>query len=283
MSDFPIVHRVKGRFMELPRDHVNAFIVEMEDSVVIVDTMLALSSARDLREKAESLGKPIEAVLMTHGHPDHYSGLKVFEDISRLGSQGCLDFARREDEVKASTAKGYLGDDWPDVRAFPNKIIRDGDSFTFGGVEFTFYDLGPGESDSDGIWVFKEDGRKHVFAGDLIANRCHCFFRDGHLEEWNQILDRLSNDFGDPDIFYYGHGETPGGKEMIEWQRGYNNAFLEAVTRLKDKSVPVSEKNQQEVIGAMQKYLPGEATLFLLTYELDVTIEELWKKLGLID
>jgi hypothetical protein len=33
----------------------------------------------------------------------------------------------------------------------------------------------------------------------------------------------------------------------------------------------------------MQKYLPGEATLFLLTYELDVTIEELWKKLGLID
>ena len=31
MSDFPIVHRVKGRFMELPRDHVNAFIVEMEE------------------------------------------------------------------------------------------------------------------------------------------------------------------------------------------------------------------------------------------------------------
>ena len=283
MSDFPIVHRVKGRFMELPRDHVNAFIVEMEDSVVVVDTMLALSSASDLREKAESLGKPIEAVLMTHGHPDHYSGLKVFEDVPRLGSQGCLDFARREDEVKAPTAKGYLGDDWPDARAFPNKIIEDGDSFTFGDVEFTFYDLGAGESDSDGIWVFKENGRKHVFAGDLIADRCHCFFRDGHLEEWNQILDRLDDDFDDSAVFYYGHGETPGGVEMIKWQRGYNDAFLEAVTRLKDKSTPVSEKSQQKVIDAMQKYLPGEATLFLLTYELDVTIEELWKKLGLID
>lgn len=282
MSDFPIVHRVPGRFMELPRDHVNAFVIEMENSVVVVDAVLALSSAHELREKAESFGKPIEVVLMTHGHPDHYSGLKLFEDIPRFGSQGCLDFAHREDEVKASTAKGFLGDDWPDVRVFPNKIIKDEDSFTFGGVELTFYDLGPGESDSDGMWVFEKDDVKHVFVGDLIANRCHCFFRDGHVKEWQQILDRLEEDFDESTQFYLGHGKSPSGMEALEWQRGYNNAFLDAVAGLKDKSIPVSRETQEKVIAAMQKYLPGEATLFLLDYELDVTIAELWKKLGLV-
>lgn len=275
----PIVHRVPGKFMVLPRDHVNAFVVELEKSVVVVDATLALSSARILREKAESFGKPIEAVLLTHGHPDHYTGLKVFEDLPRLASQGCLDFAHREDIVKAPTATAYLGDDYPQPRVFPNEIVKNGDTFTFGGVKFTFYDLGPGESDSDGMWVFERDGVKQVFIGDSVAKDCHCFFRDGHLSEWMQILDRLQKDFDRSTRFYLGHGESPSGMEAVEWQRGYNNAFLEAVTRLEDKSVPVSRETQQKVIAAMQKYLPGEATLFLLDYELDVTIAEFFQKL----
>lgn len=276
MSSLPVVHRVPGKFMELPRDHVNAFVVETKNSVVVVDTTLALSSAGELRKKAEASGKPIEAVIMTHGHPDHYSGLKVFEDIPRLGSQGCLDFALREDEVKASTAKGYLGDDWPDVRAFPNEIIKDNDSFTFGGVKFTFRDMGPGESDSDGVWYYESDGVKHAFVGDLVANNCHCFFRDGHVKEWQKILDRLEKDFDESTQLYLGHGESPSGMDFIEWQRGYNNAFLDAVDKLEDRSIPVSRESQEKVIAAMKDYLPTEATLFLLDYELDISISELW-------
>ena len=86
--------------MELPRDHVNAFVVELENSVVVVDTLLALSSTQELRRQAESFNKPIEAVLMTHGHPDHYSGLKVFDDVPRLGSQGCFDLRKVRIKLK---------------------------------------------------------------------------------------------------------------------------------------------------------------------------------------
>lgn len=282
MSEYPKVHRVLGKFMELPRDHVNAFVVELENSVLVIDTLLAFSSAMGLRKQAESFGKPIEAVLMTHGHPDHYSGLKAFEDVPRLGSEGCLDFAMNEDKIKAPTAKGYLRGDWPDERAFPNHLIQNGDKFTFGGVDFSFYDLGAGESDSDGIWFFEKDDIKHVFVGDLIANECHCFFRDGHLEEWNKILDYLKNNFDDSTVFYYGHGQTPGGKEIINWQKKYNETFFDSVMGIKDKSLPVNEANQNKVISDMQKYLPNEATIFLLAYELGVTIEELWKKMEAI-
>ncbi|MCU7918181.1 MAG: nuclear transport factor 2 family protein [Candidatus Thiodiazotropha sp. (ex Epidulcina cf. delphinae)] len=270
---FPIIHRFPGRFMELPRDHVNAYIIELENSVMVIDTTLALSSARELRAMANSFEKPIQAVLLTHGHPDHYTGLVAFGDVPRIASQGCLDFARQEDMVKADTASGFLGEDYPPTRIFPDKIIEDGYTCVYDGVTFTFQDLGPAESPSDGMWIIeKKDGVKHAFIGDVMASDCHCFFRDGHTVQWNQVLERLRTQFDDSVRFYIGHGESPVGKEMINWQLGYNRAFLDAVEDLEDKTVPVSQASQDAVLTKVKAYLPNEATLFLLAYELGETI-----------
>ena len=269
---YPVVHRFMGKFMELPRDHVNAYIVELENSVIVVDTTLALSSAQGLRSEAESYGKPVKAVLMTHGHPDHYTGLVAFSDVPRIGSQGCVDFAKREDVIKSPTATSYLGDDYPKSRIFPNKIVKTGDSFVFDGIQFVFYDLGPGESDSDGMWVFRQDGISHVFIGDTVALNCHCFFRDGHIQEWQKILERLKKEFDERTTrFYIGHGESPCGMEAVDWQIGYNKAFINAVAQL-PKTVPVIRETQEKVLAAMKTYLPGEATQFLLDYEMGETI-----------
>jgi glyoxylase-like metal-dependent hydrolase (beta-lactamase superfamily II) len=271
MSEFPKVHTVTGKFMFLPRDHVHAYVVELEHAVVVIDTTLALSSAADVRRLADATGKPIEAVLLTHGHPDHYTGLVKFEDVPCLASWGCRDFARREDIAKADTAKMYLGDEYPDERVFPNEIIADGQKFTFGGVEFTFTDLGPGESDSDGMWTFMKDGIRAAFVGDAVANRTHCFFRDGHTSEWLRILDRLEKEFASGDtLLYIGHGATPSTLEAIQWQRGYIQTYVAAMHALEDKSVPVSRAQQEKIIAAMKRYLPNDATLFLLDYEMDV-------------
>lgn len=271
-SKYPIIHRFMGKFMQLPKDHVNAYIVELDNSVVVIDTTLALSSARELRAKGESFGKPIKAVLLTHGHPDHYTGLVAFEDIPKYGSQGCLDFAKQEDLVKAPTATGFLGDDYPKSRLFTDQIVKDGDTLKFDSVTFTFRDLGPAESPSDGLWIIEKNGVKHIFAGDAISLNCHCFFRDGHTRRWNQVLQQLEKEFADADRFYIGHGETPVGKEAISWQLGYNQAFLNAVDSLEDKTVPVSQANQEKVIAAMKRYSPGDATLFLMEFEMAQSI-----------
>ena len=271
----PIVHRYAGKFMALPHDRVNAYIVELDNSLVIVDSTIALSSARGLRAQAEALDKPIEAVLLTHGHPDHYTGLAVFEDLPRLSSQGALDFAHREDIVKAPVATMLLGDDYPKVRVFPNEIVKDGETVEFGGVGFTFTDLGPGESDSDGMWVFEHDGAAHAFVGDAIAKDCHCFFRDGHTPEWLKILDRLESQFDETTQFHIGHGEAPIGTGVIRWQRGYIETFLSAVDHLRDRADPTGRPAQEEVIVQMKDYLPTDSTLFLLDYELDYSIGKL--------
>jgi glyoxylase-like metal-dependent hydrolase (beta-lactamase superfamily II) len=259
----PRVHRVVGRFMELPRDHVNAYVVELSNSVVVVDTTLALSSARALREKASSFGKPIEAVLLTHGHPDHYTGLVMFEDVPRFASQGCLEFAHREDVAKAPVAMSLLGDDYPRQRVFPDMIIEGGTTLTFGDTDFTFHDLGPGESDADGMWTFESEGCTSAFIGDVATLNCHCFFRDGHAYDWLRTLDDLSGRFDGRTRLYLGHGASPAGTEVLDWQRGYIHAFLHAVADRPDR---------EDVIAAMKQYLPTDATLFLLDYELEKTI-----------
>jgi len=280
MTDSPRVHDFMGKFMELPRDHVRAYVVELESSVVVVDATLALSSAAELRSLAESFGKPLEAVLLTHGHPDHYTGLAKFPDVPRFASQGCLEFAQREDIAKAGVAKSYLGDDYPDERLFPDSIVQDGERVTLGGVTFTFTDLGPAESDSDGMWVFEKDGAKHAFVGDTVANRCHCFFRDGHSAQWLKALDRLESEFDAYTHLYLGHASTPPDVTAIAWQRGYVTAFRNAVAGLTEsEAMEISRETQEKVIAAMQVYLPGETTLFLLDYELDVSIPALWKEL----
>lgn len=272
------VHTVTGKFMVLPHDHVHAYVVELPNAVVVVDATLALDSARWVREKAESTGKPIAAVLLTHGHPDHYTGLALFSDVPRYASQGALDFAHEEDVVKSPVARHYLGDEYPEVRVFPDQIIEDGFRLEVDGVTFTFTDIGPGESPSDGMWSYEHEGVLHAFVGDTVANRCHCFFRDGHAEAWLTALDRLDRELPSDARLYIGHGPTPADKTAIGWQRGYIQTFLDTIDAIPSKGETIDRPTQERVIAAMQAYLPGDATLFLLDYELDVSIPAYWRK-----
>lgn len=278
MGNLIKIHKIPGLFFELPRDHVNAFIVETTSSVIVIDTTLALSSAKILRQYAEQLRKPITCVLLTHGHPDHYSGLVEFKDVPKFGSQGCLEFAHAEDIEKASTARAALGTDWPDVRDFPDQIVKDGEKIELGGLVFRFADLGPGESPSDGSWTFEDDGIKHSFIGDLVANNCHSFFRDGFVREWIQVLERLKKEFDQKTLMYIGHGNCAVSNEFLNWQIGYNETLINSISRLKglDK---ITEDHEKQVLSDMKNYLPSEATLFLTEYELNKTLEIIRDKL----
>jgi glyoxylase-like metal-dependent hydrolase (beta-lactamase superfamily II) len=57
-----------------PMLKVNAFIVETGKELVIVDTTLTMSDSNALKRKADSLGKPVAGIILTHGHPDHVAG-----------------------------------------------------------------------------------------------------------------------------------------------------------------------------------------------------------------
>ena len=66
---------------------VGATRVETHHGIIAVDATLTVSDARALREQAEPLGKPLLAVLLTHGHPDHYNGVGLSETEAIRGQR----------------------------------------------------------------------------------------------------------------------------------------------------------------------------------------------------
>jgi glyoxylase-like metal-dependent hydrolase (beta-lactamase superfamily II) len=269
----PIVHRFP---VEQEGAFVNAYLVETASGVVAVDGLLQVSAAKEMREGIDRLGKPLLGAVVTHSHPDHYAGLGEVvagADVPIYAPQGVIDTITADDALKDQIVGPMFGEDWPTNRVFPNTAVADGESVTFDDVKLTVIDLGPSESPHDSPWILGDDA-KTVFLGDQIYDHKHCYLADGFYAEWLANIEQLRARFPDDAVFYIGHG-GPVGPEMWDWQRGYIELFIDAVSNA-DWSDPEGAK--AAVVGRMKEYEPSEELQFLM----ELSIEPVAAKLGLL-
>src|SRR5262245_7695331 len=205
----------------------NAYLVETEHGVVAIDAQLTESESRALRAKFDALGKPLLAVLITHGHPDHYNGVTRLVGDARvpiIATQGVAEVIRKDDAAKEAQWRPVFKDEWPVKRTFPNRLLGDGQSTELDGLRFTVYDLGPGESHRDSIWIAQAGERRLAFIGDVVMQGVHAYMSDGHTGRWLRNIERVKGLTHGAERVYPGHGET-GGRGVLEWQREYVNGL----------------------------------------------------------
>lgn len=267
----PIVHRhasgVGGIF-------ANAYLVEGPTSVIAVDATLSVSEARALRAELDELGKPLIAVLLTHGHPDHYNGASELTrglEVPVLATRAVDAIIRRDDAAKEKQWKSTFGAEWPTPRRFPDRIVESGVALSLDGIELTPIDLGPGESHADSIWLMGPD---RAFVGDLIFNGVHSYTADGHTGAWLRHLDRLDRDLAAIQLFYPGHGE-PGGRDLLAAQRAYLTTYRDSVRELAAGAPRLTDPAKAELTRRMKATLPTDKLEFLIPLGADPVAAEL--------
>jgi glyoxylase-like metal-dependent hydrolase (beta-lactamase superfamily II) len=255
----------------------NSYLVETGDGIVVVDGQLLSSGGRAVRARVEATGKPLLAVLVTHGHPDHYNGITDIVAGTRvpvISTAGVDRVIRQYDAAKERQWASTFGPEWPAKRTFPNRILGSARSVTLGGVTFTVHDLGPGESHSDSYWTAEVGGRRVAFIGDTVLQGVHAYVTDGHTTQWLVNLDRLRRELAGTPMLYPGHG-APGGSELLDGQRAYLERYRAAVQELAGGANTLTEGQKKELTKRMRAVLPTDRLEFLIPLGADPVAAEL--------
>ena len=116
---YPKIHQVLGGPSEV---FANAYIIEGKSGTLVIDALLTRSASRKLRQGVDALGKPLLAIVLTHGHPDHYGGVTQLaegkNEVPVVAIKGVDSIITRDDAMKGERLKTF-GIDWAQTRTFP--------------------------------------------------------------------------------------------------------------------------------------------------------------------
>jgi glyoxylase-like metal-dependent hydrolase (beta-lactamase superfamily II) len=196
-------------------------IIESETRLVLVDSQFLVPYARQFREYADSLGKPIDRLYLSHRHPDHWFGSgAAFSDIPIYALAETQSFLQEhgEDFRKDYSRKDLV----PDRVVVPQEIVEPGEE-TVDGVKYIFSKVTNTESDFALTIGLPEIGV--YFLQDLLYSGTHPYLTK-FINNWIRVLqDLLISDY---DLFMPGHG-LPADKNEVARNVEYLSAASEAI------------------------------------------------------
>lgn len=179
-------------------------IIETANELVIVDTQFINPLAHGFRAYVNSLGKPVNRVFISHGHPDHYFGLAAaFADCKAYSLEGINTIIGEWGPQMIKNQKPNFGDMIPDEVAVPQYVVVPNTSEIIDGLTYEYEVVESAESEVQLLIKLPELGT--VIAQDLVYSGVHIWLGMGWFENWATELQKLANTKG-YDYILAGHG-----------------------------------------------------------------------------
>ncbi|NJD17789.1 MAG: MBL fold metallo-hydrolase [Gemmatimonadetes bacterium] len=227
---------------------VCSHVIESTNALVVVDALMLRPHYTELRAYADSLGKPIDRVIVSHLHPDHWFGLEAFDDVPVHAQQYCRDGIVIAGDTFLGTKRTVYGDLVPSRKVVPTDIVTPGTS-CIDGLTYEFSEVT--EAESTIALVIELPEVKTLVAQDLVYNHVHMFVGektsagDYCCDNWMEALSAYQAK--GHELILPGHGE-PCGPE----------AFSEAITYLREvKELLRSATGEEDLKRRTMERFPG--------------------------
>ncbi|MBB3457337.1 glyoxylase-like metal-dependent hydrolase (beta-lactamase superfamily II) [Rhizobium sp. BK313] len=197
-------------------------IIESKNKLVLVDGQFLVPYALQFRKYANSIGKKIERIYLSHRHPDHWFGLgAAFSDIPIYALQETIEFLKQDGQASLQD-HWKLGNLVPNSLVIPEETVRAGEEI-IDGVKYVFDEVVNTEIDFLLTIGLPDVG---VFiAQDLIYSGTHLYLTK-YMEHWIGILQNML--LSDYDLFLPGHG-FPADKNEVAKNIEYLSVAMGAV------------------------------------------------------
>jgi glyoxylase-like metal-dependent hydrolase (beta-lactamase superfamily II) len=228
-------------------------IVESAHKLVLVDAQFLAPYARSFRAYADSLGKPIDRLYISHRHPDHWFGLAAaFRDVPSFGLPETVEFIKAHgEESRADHWK--LGSYVPESIVVPDGTVEPGEE-TIDAITYLFDRVTETEIDYHLTVKLPEFGVH--FTQDLVYSGTHLYLSED-LRHWSQVLGEMLKE--EYELFMPGHGFPADKTEVarnIEYLEAAGVAIAAGMTGTAFKEFMLARYPERRCPGIFDIYLP---------------------------
>jgi glyoxylase-like metal-dependent hydrolase (beta-lactamase superfamily II) len=193
---------------------------------VLVDTQLTRSAGRELAEWVAGKARALDAIVITHPHPDHYFGteemLRLFPGTPVYADPAVIEAITRTGLAKVAQWQQVLGDDVTSAPIVPGPLPAD----ILRVDEAELHLLFLGQGDCSTATIVHVPGANTVIAGDVAFNGTHVWTADttpGERADWLASLETVRG--LDPERVVAGH-RAPGQSDEAGYVLAFTGDYL---------------------------------------------------------